>query len=253
MGPRWRQGADGGWQYQGDDGYWYVRDEAGQTPPGTAPAVPPAAATAVPPAAAPAVPPAAATAVPPAAATAVPPAAATAVPPAAATGVARIKKRVVPACVAIAGGVVVAVGAFLPWLTFSNGSGTFTVSAGQINQTATTFTGASDDLGTELLILGIVAAVVGVFRLILRSTSRIRRLFIWRFLERSFVFIALLCGWVLYDGHNQLSDDINRATISASIAYGFWIVLAGAALIFLSGLFLDRGKVFENLIDGILG
>jgi hypothetical protein len=191
--------------------------------------------------------------VPPAAATAVPPAAATAVPPAAATGVARIKKRVVPACVAIAGGVVVAVGAFLPWLTFSNGSGTFTVSAGQINQTATTFTGASDDLGTELLILGIVAAVVGVFRLILRSTSRIRRLFIWRFLERSFVFIALLCGWVLYDGHNQLSDDINRATISASIAYGFWIVLAGAALIFLSGLFLDRGKVFENLIDGILG
>ena len=196
MGPRWRQGPDGVWQYQGDDGYWYVGGDSAQTPPSAAMS----AATAPPPAAtAPAATP-------------------------------QRKRKVFP-FIAIAGGILIAVGAFLPWLSISGQGSTQTWNAFNLNPGPNNIPvgGSSWWFGGLLVFLGIFVVAWTVFIIFMKPKPALRRRFIFRLLDRLFIPIAILCGWFLYYAHTNISNAINDVTQgnSGSFAFGYWIVAVG--------------------------
>jgi hypothetical protein len=210
--PRRRQGPDGAWQYQGEDGYWYA-DESSQVPSGTGPVAAPASLSAPP--------------TPP------PP---TPAPP----QMRRTKRRVIPTSFAIIGGLIVVIGTlFLPWVTDPAGDSIKSFQIDSVKSNAYWILG-----------LGIFVIVWTVLVLALKRESRIRRNFFFRVLDRSFIPVAILCGYGLYDSQSNISEAAGQLTYSLGV--GFWAVAVGATLIFISGFFFDRGDRVGNLVEGII-
>ena len=153
------------------------------------------------------------------------------------------KRRVVPAGLAISGGLIVTIGPFLPWVTFTGSGGSGSLNVFEIPSVKST--------GYWIVALGVFAAGWAVLALALKRESRIRRNFFFRVLDRSFIPVAGLCGWGLYDSQKTISDIAGGAG-GYYFSVGFWAVAIGGTLIFISGFFFDRGDRVENLLEGVI-
>lgn len=127
---------------------------------------------------------------------------------------------------AIAGGLLIAVGTFLPWMTF--GLGTISRNGFQL--------GANDALtaaGPVLAILGIVTVIIGITRL----TGTVMP----SWLQRSTIVSGLAAGVVVavnWSGIHQVVENAQGSGISAAIGYGYWVCALGAVVAVAAGFVL---------------
>ncbi len=149
----------------------------------------------------------------------------------------------------------IAIGAFLPWISISGNGSTLTLNGFNIGPSGDIpVSGSSGWFGGLLVGLGIFVTAWTIFVLVFNPKNRLRRHFVFRLLDRLFIPIAILVGYVLYYAHGNISDAINNVTQgnTGSFAFGYWIVAVGGTFIFVSGFFFDRGDRLENLADGAL-
>lgn len=133
------------------------------------------------------------------------------------------------AWLAIAGGVLMATGTLLPWVTV----------AGVISRNGFQM-GTNESVtidGPVCLILGLVTVVIGITRLT-RSTMP-------RFLQRSSIATGIIVGVVLaadYAGIHGLVNQIGKGGFIASIGYGYWVCGVGAVVAVAGGIVLRSAQ-----------
>ena len=118
----------------------------------------------------------------------------------------------------LAGGILVIVGVFLPWITASGPKGTFSASGKDANEWAFLI------LGGFAAVRGLSMAKPGLFRFQL-GTPLIGGVILA-------VFVALRWN----DLQKSLEDLRSLPVVTASIGIGFWAVIAGTVLVLLGGV-----------------
>ncbi|MHB8513513.1 MAG: hypothetical protein ACYDCC_15255 [Actinomycetota bacterium] len=145
--------------------------------------------------------------------------------------------------IALIGGLLIALGSFLPWVEAH--AGLFSISKSGID-------GGGD--GVFTLIIGIVTVMIGIARLTGRSLPR--------FLQRSSVVTGLAAGgiaianWVDLSSRVQTASTVSNGIVNAVIGAGLWTILIGAVLAFFGGLGLRRNEVSAaswDLGSGLMG
>jgi hypothetical protein len=130
------------------------------------------------------------------------------------------------AWLAIIGGILLAVGTLLPWMTF--GLGELTRNGFQL--------GADESLtadGPVLVLLGVLTAVIGITRLTNSSMPR--------GIQRSTLVTGLISGAVVglnWSGIHSLVQNVQGTGTLAQVGYGYWICAIGAGLAVFSGFIL---------------
>ena len=136
--------------------------------------------------------------------------------------------------VLIAAGALVAIGSLLPWEQATSGFVSITRNGFQLGANLSFSTD-----GLVVMILGVVAAMIGITRLTSRSFPR------W--LNRSpFVLGAAILAFGIFD-ERSLANTVNglRSSDSTglfSVGYGVWLVIAGGAIIALTALLGEVGS-----------
>jgi hypothetical protein len=129
------------------------------------------------------------------------------------------------AWLALAGGLLMAVGSFLPWLQATVFVTTITRNGMQMGDNM----GFSAD-GVITLVLGVITCVIGLSRLLHFSMPR--------FLYSSTVITGLIAGAItIYDATqvHKFVASIGNNSVTASMGYGLWVLLIGCALAILGG------------------
>jgi len=129
------------------------------------------------------------------------------------------------AWLALAGGLLMAVGSFLPWLQATVFVTTITRNGMQMGDNM----GFSAD-GVITLVLGVITCVIGLSRLLHFSMPR--------FLYSSTVITGLIAGAItIYDATqvHKFVASIGNNSVAASMGYGLWVLLIGCALAILGG------------------
>jgi RNA polymerase subunit RPABC4/transcription elongation factor Spt4 len=138
---------------------------------------------------------------------------------------ARVDTLPAGAWLALAGGILMAVGSFLPWMQAS----AFFVTLHRNGMQMGDNMGFSVD-GVVTLVLGVFTCVIGLSRLLHFSMPS--------FLYRSSVATGLIAGAItVYDAtqiHTFVAS-IGGENVAASLGYGLWVLLVGAALAILGG------------------
>lgn len=149
--------------------------------------------------------------------------------PTSAAAVVRAPDSTVPAggWLAIAGGLILAIGTLLPWVTL--GLGNLTRNGFQMGQNDS----VSID-GPLLLTLGVVTVIIGITRLTGTAMPA------W--IARSTIWTGLIAGISLWADHSGLQDLVSKAQglqITAAIGYGYWICAVGAGIAVVAGFVLN--------------
>jgi len=118
----------------------------------------------------------------------------------------------------LAGGILVIVGVFLPWITATGPSGTFSASGKDANEWAFLI------LGAFAIVRGLSMARPGIFRFQL-GTPLIGG-----------VILAVLVALRWSDLQKALDDLRSVPGVTASLGIGFWAVIAGTVLVLLGGV-----------------
>jgi len=118
----------------------------------------------------------------------------------------------------LAGGILVIVGVFLPWITATGPSGTFSASGKDANEWAFLI------LGAFAIVRGLSMARPGIFRFQL-GTPLIGG-----------VILAVLVALRWSDLQKALDDLRSVPRVTASLGIGFWAVIAGTVLVLLGGV-----------------
>ncbi len=118
----------------------------------------------------------------------------------------------------LTGGVLVIVGVFLPWITATGSSGTFSASGKDANEWAFLI------LGGFATVRGLSMAKPGLFRFQL-GTPLIGG-----------VILAVLVALRWNDLQKALEDFRSLPGVTASLGIGFWAVIAGTVLVLLGGV-----------------
>lgn len=221
---QWRIAPNGERQYLGEDGYWYVATSDSDStvspplpPPPPAPPTGPDAAWA---AMAPPKPP------DPSSTWAAMAAPRQGTEPASTT---------VPAgaWLAIIGGLIIAISSLLPWVTAS----VFTVTLNRNGFQLGNDNSFSVD-GVICIILGVVTVLIGIVRLTNSASPR--------FIQRSAIVTGIGAGLVYANRYGDLQNFVKglnaKPDVTASVAYGFWLLAVGAAITFVSGLILHSAS-----------
>ena len=118
----------------------------------------------------------------------------------------------------LAGGILVIVGVFLPWITASGPKGTFSASGKDANEWAFLI------LGGFATVRGLSMAKPGLFRFQL-GTPLIGG-----------VILAVLVALRWNDLQKVLEEVRSVPGVTASLGVGFWVVIAGTVLVLLGGV-----------------
>ena len=118
----------------------------------------------------------------------------------------------------LTGGILVVVGVFLPWITATGSSGTFSASGKDANEWAFLI------LGGFATVRGLSMAKPGLFRFQL-GTPLIGG-----------VILAVLVALRWNDLQKALEDLRTLPGVTASLGIGFWVVIAGTVLVLLGGV-----------------
>ena len=118
----------------------------------------------------------------------------------------------------LTGGILVIVGVFLPWITATRATGTFSASGKDANEWAFLI------LGCFAAVRGLSMAKPGLFRFQL-GTPLIGG-----------VILAVLVALRWNDLQKTLEDLRSLPGVTASIGIGFWAVIAGTVLVLLGGV-----------------
>jgi hypothetical protein len=110
------------------------------------------------------------------------------------------------------GGVLVAVGSFMPWISASTIFGTITQS------------GMGGD-GVFTLAAGVIIAFVGGMLLSGSSATRVTRSLLWT----AIVLVTLIWIFDFVDIRNRV-ELVDTAFSSGSVGYGMWLMAAGAVV-----------------------
>jgi hypothetical protein len=131
---------------------------------------------------------------------------------------------------AIAGGLMIAVGSLLPWMTF-----------GLLGLSRNGFQlGDNESLtadGPTCLVLGIITVIIGITRLTGTSMPR------W--IERSTIVTGILAGLTVVANWSAIHDfvsTIQSKGTSAAIGYGYWICATGAVVAVVAGFILRSAE-----------
>lgn len=140
------------------------------------------------------------------------------------------------AFLAITAGGLIAIGAFLPWFSVS-AAGSVTRNAFQLGND---FSFSAD--GVVLLLVGIVAALIGVVRLTKTAMPR------W--IQSSTILpgvVAIAAVVNRYGSIQSLANQMNASAhglFVASVGYGIWLPVAGGALAIVAGLILRSNGAY---------
>ena len=127
----------------------------------------------------------------------------------------------------IFGGLLVAIGTFLPWLMANVVGASFTRDAYQLGaQAKLTFD------GPLCVVLGVLTVGLGMLRLVRHDLPAL--------LRRASLLSGLIVGLVVADrwsgAHKLVTELNNHGPVIAIVGYGYWMCAGGAVLAFLGGL-----------------
>jgi uncharacterized Zn finger protein (UPF0148 family) len=135
----------------------------------------------------------------------------------------------------LAGGLLMAIGSFLPWMQASVFLATLSRNGMQLGDNM----GFSVD-GVVTLILGVVTCVIGLSRLLHFSLRR--------FFYSSSVITGLIAGAITAYNATQLHKfvaSIGDESVTASLGYGLWVLLVGCALAIIGGFMVRVAAKLE--------
>jgi hypothetical protein len=133
----------------------------------------------------------------------------------------------------IAGGVLMAGGTFLPWITATSAFGSISRNGFQLG----TSNGLTFD-GPVTVLIAILTVVIGMTRLTQSSMPR--------GMQRSSIVTGIAVGLILvnrWSGIHDLVNQVNGSGVAASVGYGYWMCAVGAFIALCGGLALRQAKV----------